>query len=147
MIHLKSVERLSTIILFTLPLSTDDLLLHRLKLLHNTLINLQRTRHNIRRGQRKPLRQTDINNPIALVQLDPYQSLILRRILDIMTRVVGENGSVTSTEVKGSSIGTTKEHGGLSMPLSEIKPFFRLFRGQKKFKLARERNPYIWMPM
>ena len=48
-----------------------------------------------------------------------------------MTSIVRENGGVASAEVKGPGIGATKEHGCLSMPLSEIEPFFRLFRCQR----------------
>ena len=48
-----------------------------------------------------------------------------------MTSIVREHGGVASTEVKGPSIGATKEYGCLSVPLSEIKPFFRLFRCQR----------------
>lgn len=48
-----------------------------------------------------------------------------------MAGIVRENGGIPSAEVKGPGIGATKEHCCLSMPLSEIKPLFRLIRCQR----------------
>jgi hypothetical protein len=38
--------------------------------------NLQRLRYNARRRQRQPLRQRDVHDSVALVDLDPLQSFV-----------------------------------------------------------------------
>jgi hypothetical protein len=67
--------------------------------------DLQRLRHNARRGQSQPLRQRDIHHPITLVNLDPLESLIRRGVLHVVAGVVREDGGVAGGEVEGAGCG------------------------------------------
>lgn len=42
------------------------------------------------------------------------------------TAIIGENGSVTGSEIKRAGIGVAKENGGDCRALVEVEPFFGL---------------------
>ena len=109
--------------------SSNDQLLLLLQTFNHILTDLQRTGHDIARCEGEPLRQTDINNSITLIQLDPDQCLILAGILDIVTAVIREDGSITSTELESPSVCTAQEGRGAGGTLGEEEPFFCLCTG------------------
>lgn len=88
-----------------------DLLL-LLQPLHNTDRNLEHIRNNIRRRERQPLRQTHIRHTLGFVNLNKRQVLCSRGVLDVVSRVIGENGGVARFEVEGARVGVAGEDGG-----------------------------------
>ncbi len=87
-------------------------LLLRLELLHHSRRNLQRAGHDVGRGQGEPLGEADVDHPIALVDLDPDQRLVARRVLHKVAGVVREDGRVAGGEVEGAGGGAADEDGG-----------------------------------
>jgi hypothetical protein len=55
-----------------------------LQLQHHVHRNLDHTRHNIRRGERKPLRERDIRHAVGFVDLDERKILRRGRVFNIM---------------------------------------------------------------
>jgi hypothetical protein len=51
---------------------------------HHIHRNLEHTRHNIRRRERKPLRERDIRHALRLVDLDEREVLRRRCVFDVM---------------------------------------------------------------
>ena len=82
---------------------SQNRLLRLLQLPHHALIYVEDLGHDWHWSQCQPLCQADVHDTIALVQLDPDERLILRGIDDIVARVIWEYGSVTGTEVEGTS--------------------------------------------
>lgn len=83
----------------------NNQLLLLLEPLRNLKRDLQRLRHDPRRRQRQPLRQRDVNHAIAFVDFDPLQRLVRGRVLNVVARVIGEDGGVAGGEVEGAGGG------------------------------------------
>jgi hypothetical protein len=116
----------------------DEYLLLFLDLLNKVNRHLESSRDNISRGQSEPLRKWDISNTIGLVDLDPNEVIGVAGVLNIVSaktlafipsntkhhlpRVVRENRSVPSREVKGARVAIASEDCGLRVSLMEVKP-------------------------
>ena len=70
--------------------------------------------------------ERDIGDTVTLVDFNPDQGLGVGSVLDVVTAVVRENGSVTSAEIKGARLGSSEEDGGAGLALVEVEPFFGL---------------------
>lgn len=83
----------------------NDQLLLLLQALGNIKRNLQSAGDNARRRQSQPLRQRYIHYAVALVDLDPRESLVRRSVLNVMARVIWKDSCVACREIEGTSGG------------------------------------------
>jgi hypothetical protein len=101
-------------------------LLLLLQPLHYTYRHFQHVRHNIRRRERQPLRQTHIRDALALIDFNKREILRRARILNIMPAVIGKHSRVTGFEIECAAVGVAREDGGARGAGVEIEPFFGL---------------------
>lgn len=125
--------------------SSNDQLLLLLQPSHDIDGDIQRLRYQRRRREGQPLSKRDVGDAVGLEDLDPHKLLSLGRVpacdgqrlrgsrpgrwvclLDVMARVIWENGTVTRCEVECSSLLVAHEDCCASLALSEVHPFLDL---------------------
>jgi len=99
------------------------LLLQRLDKVHR---HVQSLGSHLGGRQSEPLRQRNIGDSVRFVDLNPDQVLILGGILDVVPRVVGENGRVAWGKVECPGVAIAGEDGRPGAPGVEVEPLLRL---------------------
>lgn len=110
-----------------IPLNQD--LLSLIQLPNNILRHSQRISSNIDRRKCQPLRNTNINYSITLIELHPMQVLCLRCVFNIMPCIVGEDGGIARGEIKGARVARSDEDGCAGVARLEVQPFCSLRGG------------------
>lgn len=110
-----------------IPLNQDLLSLTQLP--NNILRHSQRVSRNIDRRNCQPLRNTNINYSITLIELQPMQVLCLGCVFNVMPRIVREGGGVARGEIKGARVARSNKDGCAGVAGLEVYPFGGLKMG------------------
>ena len=97
-------------------------LLPLLEILHHAQRQIEHLTHNITRRERQPLRQTNIRDPVRLIQLDPDE-IRRPRVLNIVAAVVREHRRVARLEVERARVAVADEDGRAGVASMEVQPF------------------------
>jgi hypothetical protein len=79
------------------------------------------------------LGERNVRDAVGLVDFNPNEVLCLGGVLDVMSCVVGEIGSISSAEVDSTCRSTSNEYSGATSTAVEIQPFSSLLNQSTVF--------------
>lgn len=120
----------------------DENLLLLLERLDELDGHLQRLGGHLRGSQGQPLSEGDVGDAVRLVDLDPDEILRLGGVLDVVARIVGEDGRIAGVEVKGARVAVASEDSGPGLAGVEVEPLLGLWTSYQFMLWSGEGDAY-----